>query len=262
MAELGLLSVLLSCNPVPSPVAIGMTPDASSQAQPASLRLANGEWPPYSGKDLPHYGCDAWAISEAFALQNIHVTYDFFPWARSYRLAADGIWDGTLEWADTPEHRQEFYLSADILSKQEWVFFHRVDHPFEWNSLEDLDGKVVGTTSGYVYSNAFQGIQQKGTVKFEEASSDEANLRKLLAGRLDLFPGERQVGYSILKNGFTPEERQQITAHPKAFNEFKPYLLLSKAVPQNKVRLEQFNRGWKQLKDSGRYAQIMQTCLP
>lgn len=225
-----------------------------------TVRLANGEWVPYTGENLPQYGCDSQVVTEAFALEGITVEYDFFPWARSYYLSESGAWDGTIEWADTPAHRETHYISAAYLSKQKWVFFYRRDRPFEWNSMDDLAGKVVGLTIGYAYSDVFEALKQKGTVSFEEAPSDELNFKKLLAGHIDVFPVERTVGYAVMMANLTVEEQAQITEHPKPISEYLTYLLLSRAVPQNEQRMELFNRGLRHLRESWRYAEIMETC--
>jgi polar amino acid transport system substrate-binding protein len=226
------------------------------------IRLANGAWPPYDGEALPHYGCDSWVVSEAFALEGITVEYSFFPWARSYSLSASGEWDGTLTWADTPEHRAQHYLSAEPISVQELVFFYRTDRPLKWETLDDLAGKTIAVTTGYVYSDAFQGLKQRGTVTFVESSSDEANFQMLLAGRVDAFPMERRVGYAIVQSLFTAEQRAHLTASTRSFAQLRSYLLLSKAVPQNEQRMGLFNRGFKRLQESGRYAEIIQSCAP
>jgi polar amino acid transport system substrate-binding protein len=253
--------VLSGCQPVVSAVEKVNTSPSAEKTSGAVIRLTTGDWVPYIGKDLPHYGCDTWVVSEAFGLVGISIEYGFFPWARGFRMAEAGSWDGTMEWANTAERQDAFYFSADFLSSQEWVFFYRSDRPFDWQSLDDLKGKVVGVTSGYTYSDAFAGLERKGWVTFEEANTDEANFKKLLAGRIDIFPMERRVGDWVMRRIFTREEQEQITAHPKAFNRFQPYLLLSKAVKGNDERMRQFDQGFAQLKASGRYDEIMGECL-
>jgi polar amino acid transport system substrate-binding protein len=227
----------------------------------AVVRLTTGEWAPYDGKDLPHYGCDAWLVSEAFEKMGIHVEFGFFPWARGLRLAEIGDWDGAMDWSDYPARREKFYVSSDYLSEQEWVFFYRADRPFDWHNLEDLEGKTIGVTSGYVYSEAFSELEHNPRVRIDEASTDVANLKKLLAGRIDVFPLERSVGIWILQSILTPDERVQIAIHPQPINQFKPHLVLSKVVPENEERMSQFDKGFALLKQSGRYAEIMAECL-
>lgn len=256
---------LNACNPInTTPIPLTITQNYSKVLQTPTdsqtIRLANGFWAPYNGPDLPHEGCDSWVITEAFALEGFKVEYGFFPWARSYTLSATGQWDGTLSWDDTPEHRSQHYLSQKPTSLQEWVFFYRTDHPLIWHTLDDLAGKTLGVTTGYVYSDAFKDIQKKNIIKFVESSSDEANFKMLMAGRIDAFPIERQVGRYIIKTIFTPEEQSLITESNRSFAQYRSYLLLSKAVPRNTQMILLFNRGFEKLEASGRYLTIMQNC--
>jgi polar amino acid transport system substrate-binding protein len=256
-----LAGVLFGCQPVVSAVEKVNTSPSAKKTSSTVIRLTTGDWVPYDGKDLPHYGCDTWVVSEAFGLVGISVEYGFFPWARGLRLAETGAWDGAMEWADTPQRHDTFYISADPLSEQEWVFFYRTDRPFNWRTLGDLEGLVVGVTSGYVYSDAFIKLREDPRVRFDEASNDEANFRKLLAGRIDIFPMERSVGEWVMRGIFSKEDRAQIAINPKPLDSFEPHLLLSKANAKNADRIQRFDQGLAQLKESGRYEQIMQECL-
>jgi polar amino acid transport system substrate-binding protein len=224
------------------------------------IRITNGEWVPYTGEYLEHNGCDSWTVAEAFATQGVTVQYGFFPWARGYELASTGVWDATVMWADTPEHRKDFYLSAEPLSHQNWVFFYRVGEDFTWKELENLHDKRIGLTSGYVYSDVFADLRNQPDMKFEEAASDQANFDKLLNGRIDIFPMEELVGQSILTNYFTQDEQARITFQKQPITAFEPYLLLSRSVAGNDELIKLFDAGWKELKDNGRYAEITQNC--
>jgi len=226
------------------------------------IRLANGIWPPYNSPDLPYNGCDSRVITEAFALEGIQVEYGFFPWARSYSLSATGEWDGTLAWDDTPEHRAQHLISAEPTTIQEWVFFFRRDHPFTWKTLDDLAGKIVGVTTGYVYSDAFKHIKSQGKVTFLESSSDEINFKMLLAGRIDVFPMERRVGHYIMGSIFNSGDQSQIDESAQPITAFRTFLLLSKAVAENGERMNRFNQGFSRLRESGRYDEIIRNCSP
>jgi polar amino acid transport system substrate-binding protein len=226
-----------------------------------TLRLANGEWIPFTGKDLPNFGCDSQVVTEAFSTIGYTVVFDFFPWARAYRLGETGERDGTIEWDDTPEHRKAFFISAEPLSDQDWVFFYRNDHPFKWKTLDDLEGMTVGITSGYVYSDVFREFVKKGNVNFEEASSDEANFQKLLAGRIDVFPMEKSVGNYLIRKTFSPDDQKRISYDPNPLHKFYPYLLLSRVNPLNAELMEQFNTSLRNLKNSEKYKEIMQNCM-
>ena len=229
-------------------------------ATPAVLRLASGEWPPYTGEHLPGHGCDSQVVSEVFAKAGIEVHYSFLPWARGKLLSTDGALDGAIEWADTPEHRASHFISAQPLSAQRWVFFHHRDRVFPWQHLKDLQHQRIGLTIGYAYSDVFKPLQAKYPAMFSEAASDLLNIKKLLHGRLDLVPLERGVGRYLLRTAFGPQEQEQIVAQEQTISHFAPHLLLSRAVPGNDQRMQLFDQGLAQLQADGRYREIMAAC--
>lgn len=255
-----LVLIAPACQSTPTRLEPTKPAETTPLSSSTTIRITNGEWVPYNSEFLEHNGCDSWAAAEAFALQGITVEYSFFPWARSYHLALTGEWDGTLAWADTPDHRKDFYLSAEPTSTQEWVFFYRTADDFDWQELSDLKGKRIGLTTGYVYSDAFASVRDDPQMIFEEAASDQANFDKLLSGHIDIFPLEREVGLSILSNFYTSQDQDRITYHPKVITAFEPFLLLSKKVAANEQMIQLFDAGWKSLKESGRYDEIMQSC--
>lgn len=234
---------------------------ADQAAAPTVLRLANGEWPPYTGEKLPAYGCDSQVVSEVFAEAGMQVHYTFLPWARGMLLSKDGALDGAIEWADTPEHRASHFISSQPLSEQCFVFFHHRDGAFPWQQLEDLHQQRIGLTIGYAYSDVFKPLQAKYPAMFSEAASDLLNFKKLLHRRLDLVPLERGVGHYLLRTTFTTQEQQQIVAQEQIISHFFPHLLLSRAVPGNEQRMQRFDQGLARFKASGRYRELMAGCF-
>lgn len=237
------------------------SPPPPTAGEPNTLRLTNGEWPPYNGENLPHGGCEPWIVKEALALQGVKTEFGFFPWARALHLSTTGEWDGALSWSDTPEHQETHFVSADYTIKQEWVFFHRQDFEFDWEEVADIEGLNVGVTVGYVYSNAFTELMEKNLIKFDEAPADEANFEKLLAGRIDIFPMELNVGYTTMRKLFTPEQMAEITHHPKPLQDFLPHVLFSRVNPENEAVVAKFDAGLAELKSNGRFEEIMAECL-
>ena len=229
-------------------------------AERTVIRLANGEWPPYTGLHLPGHGCDSQVVTEAFGLENIRVEYEFLPWARGLMLSQNGAVDGAVEWAGTAEQRRTHFVSSEPLSNQQWVFFHRKDTEVSWHRLDDLVGRTIGLTIGYAYSDLFVSLRQRHPEMFKEAASDLLNFKKLLAGRIDLFPVERAVGLHVIGRDLHARDREVLVFSPQALAEFRPYLLLSRALPANEERMRLFDRGLRRLKDNGRYDAIMSPC--
>ncbi len=247
-------------NPVPIPAvstleAANPLPDS----QPV-IRLTSGEWRPYTGENLPDFGCDSRIVAGVFSHLGYTVEFGFFPWARGFHLAETGEWDGTFEWADTLETRQAFFVSRDPISEQAFVFFHKIDHPFDWEKKEDLAGRIIGVTSGYLYSGLFDDIRNDPDFIFQEASTDEANFEKLLAGRIDVFPMEINVGLSLIREIFTAGQVSQLTYHKKPLSVFEPYVFLTKKNPANEKLMQQFDTAFEFFVKSGELQRLTDSC--
>jgi len=230
------------------------------------FRLASGEWAPFTSKNLKHYGVANHIVKEAFKLVGVKVEFDFFPWARSLKVTQDGKWDGTGYWSPNSEWDDTLYHS-DPIGEIKFVFFHRKDKPFEWGSVDDLiNNKTrIGLTLGYNYENpAFkEGYSEGGKLEkqVQWAPSDELNFKKLKVRRIDVFPQEYYVGYYMLQDMFSSEERDLIIHNTTALTRTPAVLLISKKNKKSKRMLELFNKGLKQLKESGRYDQFWEDSL-
>jgi len=220
------------------------------------VRLSNGEWPPYLSPDMPHYGIASRIVTEAFAEVGIEVEYDFFPWSRAYYLAERGEWDGTAVWLKNPERQEAFFYSDPVISSG-YVLFHRKDFNFDWEDYSDLKGLTLGATLEYDYGPVFKRAREEGLVKVEWVSRDILNFNKLLRGRIDLFASDRIVGLALLHKHYSPDQIRQITYHPRLMRADPLYLLLSRAVPENRERIKRFNEGLARLRARGRVEEIL-----
>ncbi|ABC31036.1 ABC-type amino acid transport/signal transduction systems, periplasmic component/domain [Hahella chejuensis KCTC 2396] len=211
-----------------------------------TVRLANGEWPPYQSKTLKHYGVASHIVTEAFGIVGVNVQYVFFDsWKRAYAEALSGNLDGTLLWSPSVDREALFFFSEPVVMGES-VFFHRVDSDFTWNSFSDLKRYRIGGTLGYSYQ-----FEDTEGVKIDRVSSDEINFTKLLRGRIDVFPSDKDAGYALLYELFKPEDVAQLTISPHVYNSTTYHLIMTRALPANRERVKQFNEGLRQLKDSG-----------
>jgi polar amino acid transport system substrate-binding protein len=233
--------------------------NALAQTQ-ETIRLTTGKWQPYTSRSAPHYGFASHIVTEAFALVGVEVEYGFFPWKRSFKLAKEGTWDGSVVWVDS-DPRREHFLYSDPVVPSKIAFFHQKGSDLDCNSYEDLRGNRIGGTLEYAYSKEFDAAEKAGIIKTNRAPSDEIGLKKLLKGRIEAFPGEVKVTYAQIRDTFSQEDAALFMHHPKAINEDPMYLLLSKKVAGNEAMRDLFNEGLKRLKESGRYDQIIADAL-
>jgi polar amino acid transport system substrate-binding protein len=233
-----------------------LTPGETLADAKKTVRLTNGEWQPFMSEEVPHYGFASHIVTEAFANVGIEVEYGFFPWARAYKLSKDGTWDGGAVWWDT-EERREFHYFSEAVAPATTVLFHLKDKDFDWKTYEDLGNVRIGATLEYSYGTAFDEAEAAGTIKTNRAPKDETNLKKLLKGRVDVFPGELMVTYAQIRDTFSEEEAARFTHHELPINDQPLHLMLSKKVEGNEDLRNLFNEGLRQLKESGRYDQII-----
>ena len=220
------------------------------------IRITNGEWPPYLSEDLKYYGLASRIVEEAFKLEGIRVEWSFFPWKRSFDLAKFGEWHASAIWFHSPEREEDFYLGGPVLMFSH-VFFYLKEKQFSWNSVADLARYSIDATIEYDYGQEFMEAEKSGKIKVDWVVSDEMNFTKLFADRIDIFPCDVEVGFSMLHKNFSPEEVALIDFHPKAVRHEPGYLLFSKRLEENKFFLEVFNRGLEKLKASGRYYEFV-----
>ncbi len=114
------------------------------------------------------------------------------------------------------------------------VFFHLKSKPLKWKTLADIKNKYIGLVLGYSYGKAFDDAVKNGELKVEYVAHDILNFKKLLAGRIDAYPSEIDVGYNFIHEHFTAEEAELFTHHPQPLTGSPYFLLLSKAVHSNK----------------------------
>lgn len=220
------------------------------------IRIATGEWSPYTSAELKYKGLVSRIITEAFALEGVQTEYEFFPWGRALLEAKKGTLDASSVWYYHVDREKDFLHSDPIIVMTE-VFFHLKSFDFNWRDWSDLKGLRVGGTIEYTVSKMLQENQAMGGYSLEVIPTDENNFRKLLKGRIDIFASAKQVAYPLLNEKFTEEERKRLTYHPTPVHSGELYLLFSKSKPESKQTLDLFNRGLKRLKESGQYDKII-----
>ncbi len=222
-----------------------------------SVRITNGEWPPFTSERLPDNGPLSRIVSEAFALEGVTVEYGYFPWKRSYDYARSGKWDGSVGWAPTPKHQQDFLMSKPVLTVDKGLF-HLKNLPFDWKTIDDLKGWKVGSTAGYSYGDEWDKAVGDGRLKVEEVTVDEQNIRKLLLRRVDVVAMEVDVANHLLRTILTPEEAASIVQHPRLLMQTPICLALSRKSERSAALIARFNRGLQRLTESGAHARYIQ----
>lgn len=226
-----------------------------------TIRITTGEFAPWTSATLNHNGFTNHIISEAFKLEGYDVEYKFFPWVRAFESAKSGErFHATSYWYPSDERAKDFHYS-DPIQTDATVFFHLKDNPPpEWETLDDLKGRRFGATTGFTYTSEFWDAAKSKRLDIQEANSEELNFKKLLKGRIDLFPSGPLVGQKILQEAFGLRAAATVTYHSKPMVAPTGHLLVSRKIANAEELVTIFNRGLAKLKKSGRYT-LFQTEL-
>ncbi|MGL1937041.1 MAG: transporter substrate-binding domain-containing protein [Fibrobacterales bacterium] len=223
-----------------------------------TITIAVGEWDPYISKDLKNDGVIAQIISEAFALEGVSAEFEYLPWQRALVEVKHGTKDATPGWSPVEERKADFYFT-DSFMDESMVFFHLKDTLFDWKEISDLSGRAIGGVNYYNYLDDFEKAEKAGIITVDRTSSELLNFKKLLSGRISIFPVDRNFGYSLIYKNFTPQQVARITHHNTPLYSEPVVMLMSKKIPQSKRFLSLFNKGLKRLKKSGRFEELFKS---
>jgi len=81
-------------------------------------------------------------------------------------------------------------------------------------------------------------------------------MRKLLAGRIDLFPMEEEAGQFLVLGNFPAENQAKISFQSDAFSTIPVYVVIRRDLPHAAELIERFDRGFQLLKDDGELDQL------
>ncbi|MEH8227004.1 substrate-binding periplasmic protein [Aeromonas veronii] len=182
-----LLSLLLSCMPV--------------QLWAEPVRLTTLEWPPYTSQSLPDGGLTGHIVKRAFAEAGLEVTFDFYPWQRAVRLAADPTqpYSGYF-----PEYLSDtlptLWRSSASVGDSVLGMAQRSGPPIPWQQLTDLAPYRIGVVEGYVNTREFDALMASKRLNTAAVDADLLNLRKLQRDRLDLAVIDRDVFHWLINH--------------------------------------------------------------
>lgn len=218
-----------------------------------TIKLASLEWEPYIGPKMPDGGYVAEIVNEAFKKNGKTAQIDYLPWARAVKMAKDGDYAGYLPEYYSEDLKKDFILSAPFPGGP-LGFFKKKSSKITFKTLEDLKPYSIGVVRGYVNTAEFDAASY---LKKDEAKDDLTNLKKLIAGRIELIVCDKYVGEHLLKTELKESAGEVEFIEPGLENK-DLYLCISKALPNGQKIMDEFNAAIKQMADDGTMKKIME----
>ena len=222
----------------------------SMVARAEKLRIVTEPWAPYvyeeNGKAL---GLDYETTAIVFKRLGIDVEWQFLPWKRCLAMLEQGLADGALDIFHSDEREATLLYPSEPLSEVEFVMFYANARPHPFRTLDDLRGLTVGTSPGYLYSQAFS---ESPLFERETAPTHEANFGKLQLGRIDLLITDRRVGRHLLEQMRLGD---QITENPLVVSRQSQYLAVRRNAGMD-LLVQRFGAELKRFKREPGYAEL------
>ena len=220
--------------------------------QAEKVVLTTLDWEPYIGKKLDNGGFVAEIATEAFKRGGYDLEIKYYPWARTKMMAVNGEVDGYFP-EYYAEDLKEHSLLSDPFEGGPVGFFKRTGSPITYSTLEELKDCKIGVVRGYVNEENFDAADY---LKKEEVKDDLTNIKKLLAERIDLFVGDKFVGFYLLQQNMPHMVGQMQFIEPALAN-MNLYVCVSKKTADADKKQAAFNAGLESMKADGTLKEIM-----
>lgn len=230
-------------------------PPTPTSAAAAEVLLATGEWEPYTSETMEGRGAFTEIVSAAFKEMGRQPKYIFYPWKRAESETKKGEVFATFPYIVTEERKADFDFSDPVMISTGKFFYLPERHKAEivYDKLEDLQAYNIGGTLGYWYETPFK----QARLRVDYASSDEQNLQKLYAGRVDLAASEELVGWALIRKLY-PQEVDRFATVKKPLNEDPLRLMISRQYPGAAELTQRFNAALKAIYDKGIAQKILE----
>ncbi len=224
------------------------------------VTIALGEFAPFTGKELPGYGCSATLYQDIFRARGYKTKILFMPWERAYMESKQGAFDATGHWLDKPQRRKDFNFPNHHVAIEKLYFYYDVNKPFDWKSYADLIGRELIINKGYTYSDDFYQALKKYNIQHQIVIEAELNLKMIIKQRADITIMEKKLADYHL-NQLHYAKRQLIKMHPDPAIVSRGYLLFSKNIKNSEELIRDFDSGFKQVMlDKSYLDQYLKNC--
>ncbi len=226
----------------------GILPAAAQQ----TVSLVGDPWPPYVNGKLGEFaesGVAVEIVNRVFAqIDGAEARFPLIPWKRALHEVEHGHSDGIAILLKTAERERYMEYSLPLVTGHQlvWSVADASGAAFEWNSIEDLHGKRVGTIEGYSYGADIDAAFASGAITPVRAPSVEHMFAMLVAGRIDLVLENDAVGYELARK----YARVDIRPARRPTNSEIFYMGFSKKSPAVRL-LPQINLAIARLHDAG-----------
>jgi polar amino acid transport system substrate-binding protein len=185
---------------------LGLALAVAVPAHAADLDLRTEEYPPanFTGADGEITGIATEVVRRAADRANLSITIELSAFKRGLKATKTrpgtcffGLW--------RTEQREDSFAWVGPLMQDGYALFARADSDIQLDELDDSFGYATGAVEGW---GSTQAVKEAGHPNLEMAYEDSANMKRLEAGRIDLWlSGLLSAPYKAKAKGLDIDEK-------------------------------------------------------
>lgn len=216
--------------------------------------LATSEYKPFASRDG---GLAMDIIDAALAEVGAEAQYVFVPWRRGEVGVLKGEYAGAFPYSSTPERRERFAFSDQVVVSKAVFFMLRDNLPgWDFGGMESLRGHSVACVLGYFYVERFR----EAGISCHPVPDIKSAFGMLLRGRVDLVVESEAIGWMQLRD--LGGGRDTVRVAPTPLRKGVSAVMTSKASPEAARLRSKLNEGLARIRASGAYEEILSRYLP
>lgn len=216
-----------------------------------TFKLVTLEYPPYEYSENGEVkGLAVEVVRAAFKLMQHDVQIESYPWARSQKMFERGDADGIFTYFKTPSREVFALFGQEAVTTQTISLWALKTSNIAFNGdltrLQSHSFCVVNQTS---YGERFDAAVKYELLRTDSASTAESCVKKLLAGRTDMWVSNRLGAEQLLKR---LGQRDAVVELKQPLQEVSAFVGFSRLRNHTALR-DAFDQALATLKESGAY---------
>ncbi|MBN2825309.1 MAG: transporter substrate-binding domain-containing protein [Campylobacterales bacterium] len=209
----------------------------------------------FVSNDRDGYGILAQIIATAFADRNITIEYQFRERNQAFLYTKWGRDCMSFPWTKEADTWLYSELSEPIMVSDINFFYEKNHLPkgITYNDLYDLKDYNLGGLKGAFYEKFFSGM----SFNYRSFDDEKALLTALTLKQIDVVPMNKHLFMDAVRR-YMPHKIDEFAHHEKPMVKKANYILFSKKCKEAQFYLQEFNQGFANIEQDGRFDEILE----
>ncbi|APW41715.1 substrate-binding periplasmic protein [Rhodoferax saidenbachensis] len=210
------------------------------------LRLATGEYAPFTSESLPGGGPLTEIARRAFAASDPDLKISFLPWKRGYSETLEGKHDGTFPYGRSAERERDFYFSESYYTVDRRMYY-LAESGLKPEDITTLKGKRYCLPLGFALPKDMGALIDNKTLEVQSPPDLASCAKMLLIKRVDFFIATPYIAETAMAQAGIKE----IAFVSKSVGKGENFLIVPKSHPRGPAIIATFNKGIAALRAKG-----------